>query len=109
MMAVASLSSACAVPIHEQVWYSPIPGDGNGAIVTHFFANQQTVMTENEWLQTISEMGSQGYSLECTFSPVLAQLKQEIEELCSKTNCIYILTDKPRKRIRASRVAQVTK
>jgi hypothetical protein len=87
-MMVVLLLPSCAVQIHEEDIYSPVPG-ADGVVESHFLSTKQQILTNEEWQKKILSMIVQGYSLECTFSNTIANVKEEIEKLCSKTDCEY--------------------
>jgi hypothetical protein len=62
-----------------------------GAVCDNFLSSNQEILTEAEWQALIAQWLSQGLSLECTNSQAVADYKDEIEKLCSKTPCSYEL------------------
>lgn len=93
MAALLLLVSACAVPIHDEQFCSPVPG-GNGAVCDNFLISNQLILTELEWQALQAKWIAAGQAVECTQSQTLGDIKGEIEKLCSMTACNYAVKTK---------------
>ncbi len=65
---------------------SPIPG-GLGADCDDFFNSNPQSLNEDQWLQQIIVWQNDGQALECTTSGAVANIKAEVEKLCSASPC----------------------
>lgn len=72
------LLSSCAIPIQEENFYTDKGPDG--AVETHFFSTDEVDIGKTAW----DEMRE---GMTCMSGQAIADIKLEIEELCSKTSC----------------------
>lgn len=86
--ALLTLSSGCAVPIHDAQFCSPLPG-GLGAVCDSFLTSNQQILTQDQWVAMQISWQSQGQAIECTTSQTFADIKAELEKLCSESDCSY--------------------
>lgn len=80
--------SSCAVQIQDATYCALIPGN-NGAVCDSFLTSHQQILTQAQWDILQGEWENGGNAVECTPSSAVANLKQELELLCSKTACDY--------------------
>jgi hypothetical protein len=85
-MGLALLSEGCSTTVHDFQACSPFPGS-IGASCDWFLHKDPQTLNEAQWQALILSWQSQGQALECTTSGALAQLKAEIEQLCSSAPC----------------------
>lgn len=78
--------SACGTTIHDHIFCSPIPGTGMAAC-DHFLKHDPKTLSAEEWAALKASWLAKGWVLEVTESDAVGTLKQELEELCSKTQC----------------------
>lgn len=83
-MAAPLLASCGSVEIKDVQFCSPIPG-GLGAVCDNFLTSNQLILDEIQW--TILKDSWQ--VVECTSYASLADMKAEVEKLCSVTKCTY--------------------
>lgn len=77
-----SLNSCGSVPIKDPQFCSPIPFVG-GATCDNLMTRNQINLSEIEWKDKMTEWGT----TDCTASVNVADLKAELEKLCSKASC----------------------
>lgn len=82
------LLSSCAVPIKDEQFCSPLPGN-LGATCDNFLTSNQIILDETGWQALQSSWLAQGQATECTTSQTLGDIKDELEKLCSRTACSY--------------------
>lgn len=90
---LALSSSSCAkfkipVKINDMQFCSPIPG-GLGAVCDNFLTNNRMLLDAQGWEDLQDRWIAEGYSVECTPSRSLGDIKAEIEKLCSVAPCDY--------------------
>lgn len=88
MMTAVLLLSSCTVAIKDETFCAVVPGN-NGAVCDNFLTSDQKILNEADWGILQMQWESQGQALECTTSSAVANLKRELEQLCSKTACDY--------------------
>lgn len=93
LLTTTGLAASCAVPISDEQFCAPIPGN-RGAACDNFLTSRQLILTQAEWVSLQSEWQSQGLAIECTTSQTVGDIKREIEKLCSLTNCDYEIQTK---------------
>lgn len=81
VMATVLLSN-CSVKIQDMEVCSPIP-DTNGAVCDYFLHSEQEILDETQWIDKQASWGSS----ECMSTQSFANIKIELEQLCSKTKC----------------------
>jgi PBP1b-binding outer membrane lipoprotein LpoB len=94
LMAVALLS-ACAVPIKEEDFYTDKGPDG--AVETHFFSTDITDIGKEAW-------DSMREGMTCMSGGAIADIKGEIEKLCTKTKCSEETAKAVKQAVRALRL-----
>lgn len=78
-MALLSLAiCSCAVEVKEETFYTDA-GD-NGAIISHFYSSDSSVMGKAAW-DSVRE------GMTCMGPQAIGDIKSEIEDLCSKQSC----------------------
>lgn len=82
--------SSCAVKIHDETFCSPVPGYG-GAVCDNFLTSNQVILDQLQWEELQASWIGAGQSVECTSSQTVADIKGELEKLCSKTPCTYAM------------------
>ena len=87
-MALALLSSSCAVQIKDEQFCSPIPGN-LGAVCDNFLTSNPLNLSEQQWIDLQASWNSAGNAVECTSSQTIGDIKTELEKLCSLTKCNY--------------------
>ena len=80
-MGLLALSS-CSVMIHDFTACSPLPG-GLGATCDNFLTSNQRILDQIQWEAQQKAWGA----MDCMGSIDVANLKTEIEKLCSKETC----------------------
>lgn len=88
MMALLLLNLSCAVQIKDFQYCSPVPGN-LGATCDQFLTANQQILDEAQWQALQLAWIQSGQAIECTQSQTVADLKAEVEKLCSKTLCTY--------------------
>ncbi len=92
--------SSCATPIHDFQACAEIPGDRctppptqdpliGGAVCDNFLTSNQLTLNRTQWQALKDTWESQGDAVVSIRSSDLANLKAEIEKLCSTTSCTY--------------------
>lgn len=84
MTTAALLLSSCAVPIKDEQFCSPLPGD-LGAVCDNFLTSNQLILSKAAWDALQKKWGA----VECTSAVTIGDLKQELEKLCSVAKCDY--------------------
>lgn len=82
------LLSSCSVPIKDEQFCSPVPGN-LGAVCDNFLTSNQLILDDPGWQALQASWRAKGQSTECTTSQTLGDIKDELEKLCSKTPCSY--------------------
>ena len=72
------LFTGCAIPIQEEDFYTDRGPDG--AVETHYFSTDVTDIGQGAW-DSIRE------GMTCMSGKAIADIKGEIEKLCTKTAC----------------------
>lgn len=91
-MALLLLLSSCATTIRDFETCSPIPSESMqnlGAACDNFMTANQRILDPDEWITEQKLWLDNGDVVECTSSGSIANLKAEIEKLCSRTACNY--------------------
>jgi hypothetical protein len=78
-----ALLSSCAVEIKDARYCVLAPGAP--IVCDNFLSSNQAILTDSEWLALQTQWGATFCEAQSSF----ADLKTEIEELCSKTACDY--------------------
>lgn len=86
MGALLLAANGCAVPIHDEQFCSPVPGN-LGAVCDNFLTSNQLILTEAEWVALQAQWQASGQATECTTSQTVGDIKAEIEKLCSVYPC----------------------
>lgn len=89
--------------IDDEQFCSPIPG-ALGAVCDNFLTSDQQIKTQEEWLALQAQWNASGLAVECMSSQAVGDLKREVEELCSQTQC-----DENTKQIIVSGLAKIEK
>jgi hypothetical protein len=84
------LSSSCAVKIHDHQFCSPIPN--HGAACDNLLTKKPIILDDMQWAYLQMKWASRHQAMECTTSDSLADFKTDIEQLCSKTSCEYLVS-----------------
>jgi hypothetical protein len=88
IMALAIFSSGCATKIYDFKSCGLIPG-GLGADCDNFLTSAPQSLTEAQWEALEASWNAAGSAVECIQSASLAQLKGELEKLCTTGKCTY--------------------
>ena len=88
LMGVLSLSSCETVPIHDMQVCSQLPMN-YGAVCDSYLTDNHLVLTESQWVELQNSWMASGQTVECTSSQTIADIKAELEKLCSVTSCSY--------------------
>lgn len=104
MMTVLLLlfASGCATVIHDNTHCALIPSvqngvlhpGGGGATCDGFLSSHQQILGEDDWQALMLSWEKAGQAVECTTSGAIGDLKKEIEELCSRSPCDAVTTQK---------------
>lgn len=92
---ICGMSSCVHVPIADFEECSPIPNVVSdtppdfGAACDQFLKSNQQILTHDQWVATQRAWISHGNGVNCIPSGALADLKKEIEKLCSVAKCDY--------------------
>lgn len=84
-MALPLLSAGCAVQIKNERWYGDL--GPKGAVWFETLSDKSGQIDKEAWDQIRVGMA-------CTATDTLAEIKKEIEELCSSTACNYEKVEK---------------
>jgi hypothetical protein len=85
-MVLVLLSSGCAVTIHDYTVCSPSPA-GDGAFCNNFYNNNAQRLNAAGWEALQRAWIAKGLAIEVTNSQAIADIKGELEKLCSVTDC----------------------
>lgn len=72
---------------------SPTPPD-LGAVCDQFLVSNQQILSHDEWVATQAQWNAEGKGVECVPTSAIADLKKEVEKLCSVVKCNYIIKQK---------------
>lgn len=97
ILMAAALLNSCAVPIKEEDFYTDKGPDG--AVETHFFSTDITDIGKSAW-------DSMREGMVCESAQAIADIKGEIEKLCTKTKCSEETTQALKQTVRALRLAE---
>lgn len=87
-MTVALLLSSCAIQVKDETVYGVVPGN-LGAVADNFLTSNQQILTEAQWQAKMLSWQNAGLSTQCVSSQTVGDLKDEIEQLCTRTPCTY--------------------
>jgi hypothetical protein len=83
--------SACAVQIKDEQFCSLIINPDDFSIITvacdNFLSSNPQTLTGQQWLSQVVASEASGIAPECTTSQALADMKAEVEKLCSEQKC----------------------
>lgn len=85
-MGALSLNS-CATTIHDFTSCAEYPGGALGARCANFLSEAPVSLNDAAWKAMKLKWNSEGDAVECTRSSSLVEIKNEIEKLCSVSNC----------------------
>lgn len=89
LMLLANCQADLPVTINDYEFCSPPPPFNMGAACDNFLTANARFLSEEQWMQWQNDLVTAGKAVECTSSDNIANIKAEIEKLCSVANCDY--------------------
>jgi hypothetical protein len=95
MMVALLLTNSCATTIHDRESCAVVPDDASygewagGAVCDKFLTADKRVLSKKDWEALRANWIAHGSAIECMSSQSVGDIKEEEEELCSKTSCNY--------------------
>jgi hypothetical protein len=95
LLLLCSGFSKCAVDVVDFQECAPVPNfvsetpPDYGAVCDQFLVPNQKIISHDEWVTTQKLWLAAGNGISCVPSSAIANLKKEVEKLCSVANCKY--------------------